>query len=151
MYYALHRHQTIQWNTETNMLDNALYSIIIKTSKGIIFWKNAAHPFSKVPEINGCWIIINADLSCSSRIFWLIILLKHIILFFLSFVTCLYMQRKNNKKVFTSTLNSPPCTTWGFLCPFFFFTICPNKSIISQQLNGWAEDSWGPICVYYFH
>lgn len=78
-------------STETNMLDNALYSIIIKTSKGIIFWKNAAHPFSKVPEIQLFRIIINADLSFSSRIFWLIILLKHIILFFLSFVTCLYM------------------------------------------------------------
>lgn len=39
-------------STETNMLDNAL--IIIKTSKGIIFWKNAAHPFSKVPEIQSC-------------------------------------------------------------------------------------------------
>lgn len=41
-------------STETNMLDNALYSIIIKTSKGIIFWKNAAHPFSKVTEIQSC-------------------------------------------------------------------------------------------------
>lgn len=35
----------------------------------------------------------------------------------------------------------PPCTTWGFLCPFFFFTVCQNNSIISQQLNRWAQNS----------